>query len=48
VSKKADYVVAGDRRDRNTKAVELGVPIIDEDGFRKLLADWQSGSPAEE
>jgi DNA ligase (NAD+) len=28
------------------KAVDLGVSILDEDGFRKLLADWRSGSSA--
>jgi DNA ligase (NAD+) len=26
------------------KAVELGVPILDEDGFRKLLAEGPSDS----
>ncbi|OBI88212.1 NAD-dependent DNA ligase LigA [Mycobacterium sp. 1245805.9] len=40
VSKKTDYVVAGDAPgSKYDKAVELGVPILDEDGFRKLLAD---------
>jgi DNA ligase (NAD+) len=40
VSKKTDYVVAGDSPgSKYDKAVELGVPILDEDGFRKLLAD---------
>ena len=49
VSKKTDYVVAGDSPgSKYDKAVELGVSILDEDGFRKLLADWQSGSSAEE
>jgi len=39
VSKKTDYVVAGDSPgSKYDKAVELGVPILDEDGFRKLLA----------
>jgi DNA ligase (NAD+) len=39
VSKKTDYVVAGDAPgSKYDKAVELGVPILDEDGFRKLLA----------
>ena len=42
-----DYVVAGDSPgSKYEKAVELGVSILDEDGFRKLLADWQSGSSA--
>jgi DNA ligase (NAD+) len=40
VSKKTDYVVAGDSPgSKYDKAVELGVPILDENGFRKLLAD---------
>jgi DNA ligase (NAD+) len=40
VSKKTDYVVAGDSPgSKYDKAVELGVPILDEDGFRRLLAE---------
>lgn len=40
VSKKTSYVVAGDAPgSKYDKAVELRVPILDEDGFRKLLAD---------
>jgi DNA ligase (NAD+) len=40
VSKKTSYVVAGDAPgSKYDKAVELGVPILDEDGFRKLLAE---------
>src|SRR6195952_761466 len=40
VSKKTAYVVAGDAPGtKQEKAVELGVPILDEDGFRRLLAD---------
>jgi DNA ligase (NAD+) len=40
VSKKTSYVVAGDSPgSKYDKAVELGVPILDEDGFRKLLTD---------
>ena len=43
VSKKTAYVVAGDSPgSKYDKAVELGVPILDEDGFRRLLED---GSP---
>ena len=39
VSKKTDYVVAGDSAgSKLTKAQELGVPVLDEDGFRGLLA----------
>jgi DNA ligase (NAD+) len=45
VSKKTGYVVAGDSPgSKYDKAVELGVPILDEDGFRRLLAE---GPPAE-
>ena len=40
VSKKTAYLVAGDSPgSKYDKAVELGVPILDEDGFRKLLAE---------
>ncbi|MGO9158359.1 NAD-dependent DNA ligase LigA [Mycobacterium sp.] len=40
VSKKTDYVVAGDSPgSKYDKAVDLGVPILDEDGFRRLLED---------
>ncbi len=40
VSKKTSFVVAGDSPgSKYDKAVELGVPILDEDGFRALLAD---------
>jgi DNA ligase (NAD+) len=40
VSKKTAYLVAGDAPgSKYDKAVELGVPILDEDGFRSLLAD---------
>ena len=38
VSKKTSYVVVGDAPgSKYDKAVELGVPILDEDGFRRLL-----------
>jgi DNA ligase (NAD+) len=44
VSKKTAYVVAGDSPgSKYDKAVELGVPILDEDGFRALL---ENGPPA--
>jgi DNA ligase (NAD+) len=40
VSKKTDFVVAGENAgSKYDKAVELGVPILDEDAFRTLLAD---------
>ncbi|MHA7651365.1 NAD-dependent DNA ligase LigA [Mycobacterium sp. ML4] len=40
VSKKTAFVVVGDAPgSKYDKAVELGVPILDEDGFRKLLAE---------
>jgi DNA ligase (NAD+) len=44
VSKKTDFVVAGDSPgSKYDKAIELGVPVLDEDGFRKLLADGATG-----
>jgi len=44
VSKKTSFVVAGDAPgSKYDRAVELGVPILDEDGFRALLAE---GPPA--
>lgn len=49
VSKKTDYVVAGDAPgSKYDKAVELGVPILDEDGFRRLLEQGPDGSTAGE
>jgi len=40
VSKKTDYVVAGDAPgSKYDKAIELGVPVLDEDGFARLLQD---------
>ena len=39
VSKKSAYVVAGvEARTKLDRAVELKVPVLDEDGFRRLLA----------
>jgi DNA ligase (NAD+) len=49
VSKKTSYVVAGDAPgSKYDKAVELGVPVLDEDGFRKLLADGPPETEAPE
>ena len=40
VSKKTDFVVVGDAPgSKYDKAVSLQVPVLDEDGFRVLLAD---------
>ena len=39
VSKKTDFVVAGENAgSKYDKAVELGIPLLDEDGFRILLS----------
>jgi DNA ligase (NAD+) len=39
VSKKTDYLVAGESAgSKLAKAQEIGVPVLDEDGFRRLLA----------
>ncbi len=38
ISKKTDYLVAGPGAgSKLAKATELGVPVLDEDGFRRLL-----------
>jgi DNA ligase (NAD+) len=48
VSKKTAYVVVGDSPgSKHDKAVELGVPILDEDGFRQLLAEGPPGAAAD-
>ena len=47
VSKKTAYVVAGDAPgSKYDKAIELEVPVIDEDGFRELLENGP-GDPAQ-
>ena len=44
VSKKTAYVVAGDSPgSKFDKAVELGVPVLDEDGFTRLLESGPDG-----
>ncbi len=44
VSKKTSFVVAGDAPgSKYDKAIELGVPVLDEDGFRALL---ENGPPS--
>jgi DNA ligase (NAD+) len=52
VSKKTGFVVAGDNPgSKYDKAVEVGVPVLDEAGFRRLLAEGPDAvrpAPAEE
>ena len=46
VSKKTDYVVAGDNPgSKLAKAEELGVELIDEAGLRKLLGGSEAPKP---
>ena len=43
VSKKTTAVIAGEAAGRKRdKAIELGIPILDEDGLRQLLEDRMS------
>ena len=47
VSKKTDFVVVGDSPgSKYDKAMSLGVPVLDEDGFRVLLADGGDAAAA--
>ena len=46
VSKKTDYVVVGDNAgSKADKAEQLGVPVLDEAGFKVLLEGRSAGSP---
>jgi DNA ligase (NAD+) len=49
VSKKTAYVVVGDNPgSKHDKAVELGVPVLDEEGFRRLLEEGPPAEPADD
>src|SRR6188768_3971795 len=49
VSKKTDYVVVGENAgSKETKARELGLRILDEAGFERLLADGPGAAPEAE
>ncbi len=49
VSKKTDYVVVGDNAgSKADKAEQLGVPVLDEAGFERLLAHGPERAPDEE
>ncbi|MGQ7297439.1 NAD-dependent DNA ligase LigA [Quadrisphaera sp. KR29] len=48
VSKKTSYVVVGDSPgSKAARAEELGVPVLDEEGFERLLADGPPPAPEE-
>lgn len=48
VSKKTHYVVVGENAgSKAEKAEQLGVPMLDEDGFKQLLADGPPPAPEE-
>jgi DNA ligase (NAD+) len=48
VSKKTDFVVAGDSAgSKLARAEKLGVPVLDRDGFDRLLAGELAGETAE-
>jgi DNA ligase (NAD+) len=47
VSKRTDFVVVGDSPgSKYDKAMQLGVPVLDEDGFRTLLTDGPDAARA--
>lgn len=49
VSKKTDYVVVGESAgSKADKAEQLGVPILDEEGFEELLANGPAQQPADD
>lgn len=49
VSKKTDYVVVGENAgSKAEKAEQLGVPVLDESAFERLLADGPPPAPADE
>jgi DNA ligase (NAD+) len=49
VSKKTDFVVVGENAgSKADKAESLGVPVLDEDGFKALLADGPPPAPEPE
>jgi DNA ligase (NAD+) len=46
VSRRTDYLVMGaDPGSKRDRAMKLGVPILDEEEFRKLLSDSGQGRP---
>ena len=49
VSKKTDFVVVGDNAGTKAdKAEQLGVPVLDEDGFKALLVNGPPRSPSDD